>query len=220
MAVHALDLNESTNILTAGTYGRGVWQFYLDTTPVDSGALYNVGGTNSWYGPIILTGPTTISVQGSQDQLSGTTPQLIVYGGISDLTPNTSTNTLTKVGAGALVLASASIYGGATDIQQGTVVIQNPNALGSPLQGTTVEAGAIIQLDTSLNAEPLTLFGNGVEIHGHYTGALEASAGTVAAPLTYNGPLTLSDEFDHRRGHRRRPGHRQPRGHQRPGQQS
>src|SRR5205807_1786537 len=29
VAVHALDLNQSTNILTAGTYGRGVFQFYL-----------------------------------------------------------------------------------------------------------------------------------------------------------------------------------------------
>ena len=71
--VHDLQLNQSLNTLTAGTYGRGVWEFYLsDPTPPVApapatqpvyGALRATSGSSIWTGPVQLIGaPGTNSV--------------------------------------------------------------------------------------------------------------------------------------------------------------
>lgn len=188
VAVHDLDLNVNTNILTIGTYGRSAYQFFLDTPTANSGALRVTGGTNTWNGPVLLAGPTTISVDGNRDvQASYGLTKLTINGGISDTTPNTSANTLTKIGDGNLILGGASIYGGHTYLNQGNIVVQHPNALGSPLQGTTVADGSILQLNSSLDSEPLFLYGNGTQDNGHWTGALQS----LNNPNTYNGLITL-----------------------------
>jgi autotransporter-associated beta strand protein len=300
-AVINLDLNQSLNILTAATFGRSAYQFYLDTATVNTGAFRAASGSDVWNGPIILTGQTTISAQGNQSLQNGVAAaQLTILGGISDLTPKalttTLTNTLTKVGTGDIILAGSSIYAGVTVVKEGNLVVRNPNALGSPgtagtqvlffnnatagvtqfnlsfngsntaspltyagvggtspgsdaqaiqtalnllpsisagggsvnvtpdgsgagfaitfagplantnqppINGTIVSgpgtsftvnagstavaAGAVLQLNTSLNAEPLYLFGNGVQNSGHFSGALE----NVNNNNTYNGVITL-----------------------------
>jgi len=38
-----------------------------------------------------------------------------------------------------VVLSGANTYGGATDIQAGTVIVDNAQALGETVEGTTVE---------------------------------------------------------------------------------
>ena len=43
--------------------------------------------------------------------------------------------------------------------------------------GTVVADSAVLQLKSSLNLEPLFLFGNGVQSNGHFTGALENLVG-------------------------------------------
>ncbi|MBI2808901.1 MAG: Ig-like domain repeat protein [Planctomycetes bacterium] len=187
-AIHLLELNPGTNILTAGSYGRSAWQFFIDTPTVNTGALRAAGGANIWNGPIILAGPTTISAAGNQDLHNGIAiAQLTVGGPITDLTENTTTNTLTKIGGGDVILAAPSIYGGDTIVQEGNLVVRDPDALGLPGKGTTVVAGAILQLESSLNDEPLSLFGNGNLINGHFTGALQ----NVNGNNTYNGTATL-----------------------------
>src|SRR5262249_25370053 len=81
VAVHTIDLNESTNILTAGTYGRSVYQFYLDTPTVNSGALYAGSGADVWNGAIILAGPATITAEGHQALQNGVSvTQLTILG--------------------------------------------------------------------------------------------------------------------------------------------
>src|SRR5262249_18778098 len=52
---------------------------------------------------------------------------------------------------------------------------------------TVVVSGAVLQLATSLNAESLYLFGNGVQNSGHFSGALE----NVSSNNAYNGTITL-----------------------------
>lgn len=298
VAVHALDLNQSTNILTAGTYGRSAYQFYIDTPTVNSGALYAASGSDIWNGPIILAGPTTISASGEQTLQNGVSlTQLTILGRISDQTyaaMASGANTLTKIGGGNVTLVGSSIYTGTTLVNQGNLIIQNPNALGGaaipgsqelflagavaddtvfkltfpdnntnpttaaiPFTGTAADAvtianelnalfngvgyagtpvtvtengpgiflvtfggsmtgvtlptligtvtsglgeafftatggtavarGSILQLTTSLDTEPLFLFGDGVQNNGHWSGALENVTGTN----TYTGTITL-----------------------------
>lgn len=154
VAVHTLDLNQTTNILTAGTDGLGAYQFFLDTPTVNSGALYAASGSDIWNGPIILAGPTTISASGAQTLQNGISlTQLTILGSISDATyaeTQAGTNTLTKIGGGNVTFEGADTYGGTTLVSQGNLITQSPSALGgsgiagtqelffdNPLAGTT-----------------------------------------------------------------------------------
>ena len=291
VAVTSLDLNQSLNLLTAGTYGRGVWQFYLDSATDNTGALRAASGSDIWTGPIILTGAATISAQGNPTLDNGVSAaQLTIQGGISDQAPGAIADTLSKVGQGDVVLASSNAYEGATLVEQGNLVVDNAGALGSsgtagqqelfltgavagstaytlsfagsPLagpftytggngladaamitaaldglstinpastvsvvpngtagflitfngalagstklvqaiitsgpgttysteaSGTVVASGSDVKLETSLNGEPIALYGNGGESSGHFTGALE----NVSTNNTYSGLITL-----------------------------
>ena len=73
-------------------------------------------------------------------------------------------------------------------MQQGALIVQNPNALGSASEGTVVQAGAALELESSLNAEPITLNGDGIAFAGHNTGALRSFSNNN----TYNGVITLN----------------------------
>src|SRR5262249_16896491 len=103
---------------------------------------------------------------------------------------NGANNNLTKVGGGNLILSGPNTYGGTTEIQQGILVVHNPMALGSPLAGTTVDSGAALELQSSLNLEPITVNGDGVPFlhNSHNTGALRNLSGNN----TYTGTLTLA----------------------------
>src|SRR5262249_52273816 len=76
-----------------------------------------------------------------------------------------------------------------TDVQQGVVVVRNPGALGLPTGNTIVEAGAALNLESDLDLEPITIFGDGVQppSNGHNSGALRNTNGFN----TYTGTLTL-----------------------------
>jgi autotransporter-associated beta strand protein len=75
--------------------------------------------------------PVTFAADGSQSLLNGiTTAQLTIVGPISDGTPG-GDFTLAKRGLGDVILAAGNSYGGLTDVQQGNLVVDNPNALGN-----------------------------------------------------------------------------------------
>jgi autotransporter-associated beta strand protein len=194
--VKDLEIDTTANVLTIATYGRGVWQFYLDNTQADQGALRALSGQDIWTGPITLAGPTTISAAGSQALQNGLSgAQLTLRGSISDSTlsaTTTAANTLTKIGGGDVILQGINTYGGLTDVQQGNLVVQNPHALGASgaNQGTKVESGAALELASDLLLEPVTLNGNGIlpPYNGHYTGALV----NVSNANTYTGTITLN----------------------------
>ena len=64
--VKDVELSADLNILSIGTYGRSMYQFYLNDVKADSGALRAVSGNNVWTGPIRLAADTVITVNGSQ----------------------------------------------------------------------------------------------------------------------------------------------------------
>jgi filamentous hemagglutinin family protein len=94
---------------------------------------------------------------------------------------------LTKQGAGSLTLSGANTYTGLTTISAGTLMLGSTSALGTAAAGTSITAGATLDLNgfTLATAEPLTLRGTGV---GTTTGALTNSSATAA---TYSGLITL-----------------------------
>lgn len=156
--VKDLELNTTTNALLAGTYGRGVWQFYLNentlpTALVHPGALRAIGGHNAWNGPVVLAGDTTINANGSQALQNGLSASSLTIGGqISDST-TTTTNTLTKIGGGDVILSGINTYAGVTDVREGNLDVQNASALG----GATIVGAQGLSLVTPTPPRLLSL---------------------------------------------------------------
>jgi autotransporter-associated beta strand protein len=189
--VREVVLNTAANTLTIGTYGRGVFTLWLNEAEADAGALRVVSGSSIWTGDIFLRGDVKIGVDGSQEFRGVTAASLNILGSIRDEDPLNPGN-LVKTGGGTLTLSGANTYAGLTTIEEGVIIANNLQALGTPDEGTIVLEGAALQLINSVAAEPLTLFGNGptVGFNGHFTGALE----NLANNNTYGGPITLGSD--------------------------
>jgi len=193
--VKELDLNINLNILTVGTYGRSAFQFYLDDVSANSGALRASSGNASWTGPVRLAGDTSISVGGTQDLNGAAAATLDLVGVVSD--KSTGNFKLTKDGGGTLILSGANTYGGLTEVLDGVLGSNNPDALGvfragadiTAQGGTLVDAGATLQMQADLEGEPILLNGNGVDpgLNGHNIGALR----NISGSNTFTGTLTL-----------------------------
>src|SRR5262249_5162576 len=138
--VKDLELNQQTNTLLAGTYGRSMYQLTIDDGAANAGALRAVSGSAIWTGPRLLgrdpvNNETWIAANGSPTLLNGiTTAQLNVVGTISDLTPvavaPTNNNPrLVKVGQGDVILSGANNnlnapllgYHGVTEVREGAL---------------------------------------------------------------------------------------------------
>ena len=193
----------------------------------DLGALNNLSGSNTWgtggntY--INLTADSrinssagTLTIAGN---ISSTGNRALTFGGAGDTTVsggiNTgtgSTTTVTKDGAGTLILSGSNNFEGVTNVTSGIVSVQHNNGLGSVVAGTVVTSGAELQLSKvtglSIGGEALTL--NGAGISGT-SGALNnvlgnnsfggvvtlGSATTIKSTsdtLTLSGGITSSDQ--------------------------
>jgi autotransporter-associated beta strand protein len=190
VSVTQLVLNQNLNTLSVATNGRGVFTLWLDDTQAAEGALVSISGTNKWTGPVTLAGNTTVAAEGTQTLQNGvSTAQLSIVSSISDGSPAKPYN-LTKIGFGNVILAGNNTYGGTTDVQQGQLIADNPTALGQngAGQGTTVENGAALVIESNIAGEPLTLNGDGILFNGTHTGALHS----INFNNTYSGPITLA----------------------------
>jgi autotransporter-associated beta strand protein len=186
--VHDLVLNQTTNTLLAATYGQGVFELVLDTaetaaSSVATSSLTGLSGGSVWDGNVILAGtsPVSIGADGTQNLPNGISASSIeILGQISDLVSGDDP-TVQKVGFGDVIFAGPNIYGGLTDVQQGNLVVDNEQALGQymlgTMDGTTVEIGAALELESNLGAETVTLNGDGSTFDNHNTGALRNISG-------------------------------------------
>lgn len=105
---------------------------------------------------------------------------------ISATVSDVSGSSLTKSGAGTLVLSGANTYSGATTVEAGVVKVRNNTALGSSTGGTTVNAGATVDFAGALTVgESFTLAGLG----NGGNGALRNTSGSS----TLTGGITLAN---------------------------
>lgn len=162
-----------------------------------TGSLRSTGGSNTWSGPVYLIWTPTIGVD------SGST--LTLSGGIQ--VGAGSNHGITKVGAGTLILSGAGVYTGPTNVNEGVLNVRHSDALGTAAGGTTVAAGATLQLQGGITvaAEPLTLasgaFLRNVSGDNTWGGPVSASTTTITVD---SGSLTLagvlSGGSDHKAG--------------------
>jgi autotransporter-associated beta strand protein len=189
--VKDLVLDEAVNTLSVASYGRSEYIMYLDETQANAGGIMAISGTGVWTGPIQLAGPTSIGAASTQAptqplQAGSNFAQLNILGVISDQTPGAN-NYLTKIGAGDVIFSGPNTYGGITEVKQGALVVNNPQALGGTANGTFVDAGQVLELETNLNGETVHLNGDGIAFNGHNTGALR----NISNFNTFTGTLVL-----------------------------
>jgi len=99
--------------------------------------------------------------------------------------------TLTKLGAGTLILSGTNSYTGLTTVSAGTLKVGNARALGSTVAATTVSAGATLDLNgVILEAESITINGTGVGAAGALVNN-SATAASMAGILTLGSAATI-----------------------------
>jgi autotransporter-associated beta strand protein len=147
------------------------------TGTANDGALHNVGGNNTWSGPIIMQGNTSFGADaGSSLTVSGTLiPQL----------PGITPDNLDKVDAGTLILTGINTYSPPTttvdagNLQVDRTITSNIVLNGGQLSGTGTVNGTVTSTSNSGS-----------------TGTIDASdnfAGASYGTLNVNGSVTLNN---------------------------
>jgi autotransporter-associated beta strand protein len=166
----AFDPTESLTIYGSGYNGEG--------------ALFDGGGSDTWAGSIYLAASAAVGANaGKTLSITG------VIGGPTGIV-------LSTVGSGTVALAAANSYQGGTTVTGGTLALQNAAALGWTGAGTTVWAGATLELEDGLtyNAETINLYGTGV---GGTAGALRSLTGsnTWTGLIKLGSDATIESDF-------------------------
>lgn len=159
-----------------GSVVTGTGLLYLGGTGITSTAS---GATST------LTGNYSLVTNQIFNIASGTAPggtDVLVSGAIGEFTLG---STVTKTGAGTLVLSGANGWKGLTTISAGVLNIQNASGLGTVDAGTTVSSGAALQIqgNIAVGTEALTLNGSGISSDG----ALR----NISGNNSYAGAITL-----------------------------
>src|SRR6516225_310596 len=142
-----------------------------------SGGLSFGGGTLQYLAGFTSNRSVTLNAGGGTFDTNGNSASIAgVISGSGDLTKN---------GSGTLTLSGANTYTGATTIAAGTLAAQNATALGTTGAGTTVVAGATLEIadGVAIGAETLNLSGAGVGSNG----ALVVTSGSAS----FGGAITL-----------------------------
>jgi len=187
----------------AGTLILSGSNSFSGTTTVSAGVL-SLANTNALSASTVdyssagsisfsnLTGATFGGLQGSTNlaltNLAGTAVALNVGGNNSSTTYSGALSgggALNKVGTGTLALSGNSSFTGATTISNGAIRVSHANGLGATNGGTTVLAGAALELEggITIGAEALTLTNNGISSGG--------SLRSISGANTYGGLISL-----------------------------
>ena len=137
-----------------------------------NGAAIGVTGNSIAVGALNASGNTSAGLTINE---AGTGSQTGVFTG----------TTLTKTGAGKFTLSQANVHTGTTTVSAGTLAVTHASGLGGTGSGTTVLAGATLEIDgVTVANEALTIQGTGV-------GGVGALLGSNAAAVS-GGTITLA----------------------------
>ncbi|MFA6175588.1 MAG: autotransporter-associated beta strand repeat-containing protein [Phycisphaerae bacterium] len=155
MTIKSLTIADTANGLGLNADGSTLT---IKPTSGGTGILVNAGVPASTIGANVLMGA-------SQYWTNNSASALTVSGVVSSAG---NSWTLFKSGTGTLVLSGANTYWGVTTVSAGVLNIQNSAALGNALNGTSVTAGAALQMQNNITvgAEALTLNGTGISNGG------------------------------------------------------
>ncbi len=180
----AIQMGEGDDILTntgtiTGNTGLAInMEGGADTVNFNGGTITGVinGGTGT---DTLALGSGVSSSYGIQNF-----ENINVAAGTGTLSGVVTGTTVTKGGAGTLILSGANTFTGLTTISAGVVQIQNATGLGTTAGGTSIASGARLELanNITVGAEALTLLGT-----GGGSGALL----NVSGSNTFGGDLTL-----------------------------
>ena len=182
-----------------------------------TGLLINTGtGAGGTSGSVAITNPVTITASAGALVLSGSifnSASLTVSGNGQTVLGTgvlSGPGTLVKTGLGDLVLSGSNTYTGATTVGAGTVTVGSNYAFGSSSL-TTVNAGAMIDMNGFTTSEPINLVGGGLasEINnsaatpGILNGAVTVSGAagplvmaTGAGGLVFDGPVNMAANLE------------------------
>jgi autotransporter-associated beta strand protein len=162
-----------SNVNTVTVRSAATLSSWQAANPCNWSLILNTGATlrsenasnstqNIWAGPVTLedNGFATFNAVGT----------MTVSGKISGID-----SSIEKIGAGVAFISGANDYSGATNVSAGSLVLQNPSALGTTAAGTSVLAAGRIELDNlTITGEDITIAGDG----GNFFGALQGRAGS------------------------------------------
>ena len=168
------------------------------------GALNNHSGNNTWgtAGNTYINLDAAARINSKQDTLTiagniaSTGNQALTFGGAGNTTVsggiNTGTGsstTVTKDGAGTLILSGSNNFEGVTNVMSGIVSVQHNNGLGSLAAGTVVSSGAELQLS---KVNGITIGGEALTLNGAGIGGASGALNNVLANNSFGGVVTLN----------------------------
>ena len=214
----------ATVVLNGGTLSSNGFFTNLNSVILNGGTIKANGGVFPAFGSFQLFGTVSVTKDASIVQ-SGSNSNINVHNTVFNVSEGATlasnatfqnnsnggfqlTSTLTKSGAGSLVLNGASAYSAGTTITAGTLTVGNSSALGSG--GVTVSGGTLNLASFSL-ANTITLSGGtlsgtqldgsrlalqGGEVTGNIVSGAVTKTGTGTVTLrganTYTGATTVS----------------------------
>ena len=172
-----LQLNSATSVPSAS----GVSMTGASTT-------LNLNNTSPTIGSLTSAQTTATVTLGSGTLTTGGDNTSTLYAGTI-----TGTGGLTKTGNGTFTLTGNNTYTGATNINVGSLNIQNNGALGTTAGTTTIASGAALEVQGGITtAEAISLSGTGVNTNGAIRNI--SGANTLSGALTLSGNSTLKSE--------------------------
>jgi fibronectin-binding autotransporter adhesin len=198
--------------VSAGTLKNGTNNVIVGAVTVSDGGTYDLNGFSDTIGALtvssgttggtVTTGAGTLTLGGTVTSSGAATNALIsgnlalganrifsvtnAADGLSVSAVISGNFTLTKQGAGTLMLSGANTYTGTTTVSAGVLNIRNATALGSIASGTTVSSGAAMEIQggITVGAEPLNITSTGISSNG----ALR----NISGDNTWGGTITLA----------------------------
>ncbi len=159
------------NLVVSGSAGNLVWSGTTMDWDVKTSSSWN-NGTEVFYEADSVTfndtaAATDVNLVGAllPGAVTVNTTATYTLGGTGKISGGTG---LTKSGTGTLLLSSANDFHGEVTVSAGKLMVGNAAALGSTVSGTTVSAGATLDLNSFLlpAGEVVTISGAGVEGKG------------------------------------------------------